>query len=398
MLKENVNMKIFKSIIALIVMIGLIFSTLFLNGCNKKSSEPTIKIGLIAELSGSIPLVGSSAREGAWLAQEEINKSGININGVNYKIELAIQDSRADANKAREVAERLVKDDKVLAIIGPMSSGNAIPAGLVAEKNKILLITPWSTNPQTTKDEQGNSLRYVFRACFTDDYQGYILSNFVRNRLNLNRVAVMYDMTTDLLREQANLFMKAFRASGGQIVANESYFSGNTDYTLQFNRIKDSKPELVFLPSYYVEVPEQLKQARLLGIDAIFVGNDSWSSDFILQNCGAYCNGVYFSDHYSAESFNPRSQEFVAKFQRKFNKKPNAISALTYDSFGMLFTALHNLTSLDRESLRNAFANIRNYRGVTGDISYRPNSGDPRKSAVILKIENGQFVWVADVE
>lgn len=391
-------MKTFKSIISIFVILGIVITSLLLSGCDNKSKEPTIKIGLIAEITGVMPLVGLSAKEGALLAQEEINKIGVNVNGVHYKVELVIQDSESNPQKSQEVAKKLIKNDRVLAIIGPMSSGNAIPAAKVAEANRILLIAPWSTNPQTTKDEQGNSLRYIFRTCFTDEYQGYILSNFVKNTLKFNSVAVMYDMTTDLLREQARLFVKTFRASGGEVVASESYFAGNTNYTVQLQRIKESKPELVFLPSYYVEAPEQMRQARMLGIDAIFVGNDSWSSDFVLKNCGSYCNGVYFSDHYSADSFNPRSQEFVIKFQRKFNKKPNAISALTYDSFGLLFTALHNLTSLDRESLRNAFANIRNYDGVTGEISYGENSRDPRKSAVILKIENGQFVWVADVK
>lgn len=374
-----------------------VVSLFLLYGC-QKSDENTIKVGLVAELSGVIPLVGSSAKDAAILARDEINVQGINIDGKIYKIDIVIQDSEANAGLAAKKVEKLLsREDHVLAIVGPLSSGNAIAAARVAEENKTPLLAPWSTDPKTTLDDQGNPKHYVFRTCFTDIYQGLVLGKFAHNNLKAKTAAILYDSTLDVMQGQAELFKKTFVKFGGKIVAEETYSTGNKDFSEQFNKIKMANPDIIFMPSYYSDVPLQVKQARSLGVKAVFLGSDSWASDSVLKECGKDCEGSYFADHYSADAKNAQVQKFVDAYKKRYGKMPDAVAALTYDAFELLFRALQTVDKLDRESLRNSLAKIKLYNGVTGKIRYSSHSGDPEKGAVIMQIKDGKFVWVDDI-
>jgi branched-chain amino acid transport system substrate-binding protein len=366
----------------------------------QKADQNVIKVGVIAELTGSIPAVGASCKNAALLAAKEINDAGgIELGGKKYKIELAIEDSAAKSDQAAAVAQKLITQQKVVAIVGPNSSGNAIPAAEIAETMKVSLITPWSTEPKTTINQKtGKPKQYVFRACFTDVFEGQALGKFASETLKKQKAAVLYDVGSDVLKSQAELFRSSFEAAGGKTVAFESYTSGDKDFSAQLTKIHNADPDIIFLPSYYTDVPLQVQQAYRLGIKVPFLGSDAWSTPELIKMCGKDCEGFYFMNHYSPETKNPMTKKFADAYKAMHGSVPDDIAALTYDSFGLLVQAIKTAGKADPQSIRDALAAIREYKGVTGEMQFQAGSGDPRKGAVIMQIKDGKFVWFADTQ
>jgi branched-chain amino acid transport system substrate-binding protein len=380
------------------LLLAALFSVAILTVACQKSGEPVIKVGVIAELTGSIPAVGASCKNAALLAVKEINDAGgIELGGKKYKIELAIEDSAARPDQAAAVAQKLITQQKVVAIVGPNSSGNAIPASEIAETMKVPLITPWSTEPKTTINQKtGKPKEYAFRACFTDVFEGQALGKFASETLKKQKAAVLYDVGSDVLKSQAELFRASFEAAGGKTVAFESYTSGDKDFSAQLTKIHDANPDIIFLPSYYTDVPMQVQQAYRLGIKVPFLGSDAWSTPELIKMCGKDCEGFYFMNHYSPETKNPMTKKFADAYKAMHGSVPDDIAALTYDSFGLLAQAIKAAGKADAKAIRDALAAIREYKGVTGEMQFQAGSGDPRKGAVIMQIKDGKFVWFAD--
>ncbi|MBI5675260.1 MAG: ABC transporter substrate-binding protein [Nitrospirae bacterium] len=373
-------------------------TTFAIAGC-KNSGDSTVRIGLIAELTGQIPAVGASCKNGALLAVKEINDAGgIELGGKKYKVELIIEDSASKPEQAASAAQKLITQNNVVAIVGPNSSGNALPASEIAETSKTVLITPWSTNPKTTLDARtGLPKKYVFRACFTDIFEGQVLGKFAGDNLKVTKAAVLYDVASEVLKSQSELFNKSFEENGGKVVAVETYSTGDKDFTAQLTKIKSTQPDIIFLPSYYTDVPLQVQQAHRLGITVPFLGSDAWSTEELIKMCGKDCEGFYFCNHYSASSTNPATRKFVEAYSAQYNGTPDDVAALTYDSIGLLKEAIVKAGKTDREAVREALSAIRDFSGVTGNMRFTQGSGDPAKSAVIMQIKDGKFVWVADV-
>ena len=257
-----------------------------------------------------------------------------------------------------------------------------------------MLITPWSTNPKTTLDANTNQpKKYVFRACFIDPFQGGVLARFALENLKAKTAAVLYDVASDYNKGIAEVFKERYEKLGGKIVAFETYTTNDKDFSAQLTKIKDTKPDVVFLPNYYSEVPLQVQQAKRLGLTAPFIGSDSWGSDELLKLGGSDLNGYYFSTHYSAENAAPVAKKFIEDYEKTYGAKPDDVAALTYDAFGLLFGAIKTAGKADREAIRNALSVLPSYKGVTGDMKFQAESRDPVKSAVILQIKDGKFTY-----
>ncbi|MEO5358232.1 MAG: ABC transporter substrate-binding protein [Nitrospirae bacterium YQR-1] len=375
-----------------------------LTGCsNKESSVKTendvIKIGVIAELTGEIPAVGASCKNASEMAVKAVNDSGgIDVGGRKMKIKLQIEDNAGRAEQAASAAQKLITQEKVVAIIGPNSSAGAIPASEITETSKIPMITPWSTNPKTTLDTRlGKPKRYAFRACYMDSFQGQVLAHFAQNNIKAKKAAILFDSSSEVLKGQAEVFKSTFEKNGGSISAYESYTQGDRNFSAQLTNIKNSAPDIVFLPSYYSDVPLQVQQAHRLGMTTPFLGSDAWASSDLLKLCGKDCEGFFFSSHYSASSKSPDTEKFVKAYETIYKNTPDDVAALTYDSLGILFQAVKTAGKAEPEAIRNAISQIRDYHGVTGNISFTQDSGDPVKGVVILEIKNGAFNWYADV-
>jgi branched-chain amino acid transport system substrate-binding protein len=372
--------------------------TLLLMSCGGANDSDTIKIGLIAELTGDVPAVGASCKNAAEMAVKEINDAGgLDLMGKKYKVNLYIEDNAGKADQSASAAQKLIAQQNVLAIVGPNASRYAIPATEIAESAKVALITPWSTTPKTTLDSKtGASKKYAFRACFTDPFQGRVVAKFVLDNLKLKKAAVLYDVASEYNKGIAEVFKETFEKSGGQIVAFETYTTNDKDFSAQLTKIKKAEPSVIFLPNYYSEVPLQIQQAKRLGISVPFVGSDSWGSSELLKLCGTDCENYYFSTHYAADNATPTAKKFIENYKKAYGNIPDDVAALTFDSFGLLSQAIKNGNKPDRQFVRDSLARIPNYQGVTGNMQFREGSGDPIKSAVMLQIKNGKFVWFAN--
>ena len=381
-----------------LILIAFGMITAMLAGCAGAGGGDTIKVGVVAELTGDIPAVGASCKNAAELAVKEINDAGgLEVGGKKYKIELFIEDNAGKADQSASATQKLITQQNVVAIIGPNASRYAIPASEVAESSKVVLISPWSTNPKTTLDATTDQpKKYVFRAAFIDPFQGRVVAKFAMDNLGAKRAAVLYDVASDYNKGIAEFFKQTFEASGGQVVAFETYTTNDKDFSAQLTKIKDTNPDVIFLPNYYSEVPLQIQQAHRLGITTPFLGSDSWGSAELIKLCGNECEGYYFSTHYAPDAATPVATKFIETYKATYGVVPDDVAALTYDSFGLLWQALQAAGKVDRQAIRDALAQIPRYEGVTGNMTFQEGSGDPIKSAVILQVKGDSFVWYAN--
>jgi branched-chain amino acid transport system substrate-binding protein len=374
---------------------------LFLSGlvsCTSPSLTPTlesttipisteIKIGVIAPSSGSIAYAGQSTVEAAEMAVAEINENGgLKVGKHSYTVTLVIKDNKDDTNESVGIMQEFVHNEEIMAVVGPQASRNAIPASKWAEEGKLPMISPWSTDPDTTFGK-----KYVFRAAFVDSFQGKVMAQFAFDDLDIDtkKAAILFDKDSDYNRGIATVFNDEFEKAGGEVVAFESYRKGDQEFERQLKNIKDSKAEILFLPNYKNEIPLQVKQVRDMKIKIAIIGSDSWAG--IEASDLTDLEGAYYSGHYAPDIPNEITEKFVEKYRQLYDDRiPDDVAALTYDAFGLLFEAIESQDEVNREAIREGLAGIRNYQGVTGTIGYEDGTGDPVKSVVILKVEDGK--------
>lgn len=345
-------------------------------------------IGVIAPLTGDIPRVGQSTVEAAEMATDERNAAcGLQINGENYEVIIVVEDNESKAESSVAAATKLIVDDEVIAIIGPQSSKQAVPTGQVANDRETPMISPWSTNPDTTFDRP-----WVFRAAFLDPFQGPVVAGFAASEFGATNVAVLYDIASDYPKGLAENFRDAAEELGMEVVAFESFTTGDTDFSSQLTNIIAQSPDVIFTPQYYNEVPLIVQQARALGFEGPILGSDSWGTPDLLALCGDACEDLFFSTHYAPDIATDVAQTFINAYEELYGAKPDDVAALTYDSFQLLFRAVEDAQSLERAAIRDGLANIDLYEGVTGAMSF-DEQGDPTKCAVIIQIHEGAFTY-----
>ena len=345
-------------------------------------SSGDIPVGVYGALTGDQAAFGTSTVNGVRIAADEINAAG----GVlGRKIRLVVEDDQGRAEEAASVVTKLITSDRVEALIGENSSNQSLAAAPIAQANGVPMISPSSTNPAVT--EKGD---YIFRVCFTDPYQGKALATFARSNLKLNNAAILVDRKNDYSVGLAGVFRKDFEASGGRIVAEQSYSGGDTEFRPQLTAIKAASPQVVFIPGFYTEVGQIAIQARDLGLNAPLVGGDGWDSPVVIQIGGKAIEGSYFSDHYFVGDTRPVVQKFVAEYERRHGKKPEATAALGYDALHIWANAARRAGSLDKKLIRDQIATTKDYDGVSGKTTMGPDR-NPQKPVAMIKIENGQM-------
>jgi len=322
------------------------------------------------------------------MALEEINAKGGEL---GRPLDLLSEDDRSVTEEARTAAQKLLQRDHVVALLGEIASSRSLAAAPEAQRARVPMISPGSTNPKVT--EVGD---YIFRACFIDPFQGTVMARFAREQLSVQRVAILFDFKQDYSVGLADYFRDTFRKLGGEIVADERYTSGDIEFRAQLTTIRATRPEAIFVPGYYTELGLIAKQARELGIDVPLLGGDGWDSEKTLEIGGKAVEGYYFSTHYAADSDSPKVRDFVTRYQQKYTETPDAMAALGYDTAGILADALGRAGSTDGAKLRDAIASTRDYDGVTGKISIDP-ARNAHKDAVVLKIEGGKFRFFRSV-
>ncbi len=378
---------------------ALVLNSILLTSC--QPSKPSVKIGINAELTGEMPAVGTSCKQAAELFIEQINKSGgIAVGGTKLPVQLSVVDNSCKADQSAAAAQRLISQEGVLAMVGPDASSCAIPASEISESLGCLMISPWSTNPKTTTDSTtGKPKKNVFRACFTDRFESPVLAAFATKNLHAKTAAVLYDVSSEAPTSQSTLFKEAFEKAGGKVVSMETYSTGDRDFSAQLTKIRESSPDIIYLPAPYNDTPLIAAQARQLGIKAPFLGSDAWSSpDIIKLDTGKNLEGSYFCNHYSTEAATPKAKQFIADYTARFGNAPDDVAALTFDAMTLAANSIAKAGKVDRSAVRDVMASTRDFDGVTGHFIYPEGTRDPVKSAVIMQIKDGGFHWVSTVE
>ncbi len=377
----------FKTLILATLLLGSIFScTKFFSGGGGGASE--IIIGEYGSLTGGEATFGLSTNKGVRLALDEVNEKG-GIKG--KKIKLITYDDQGKTEEAASTVTRLITKDKAVAILGEVASSRSKAAAPIAQSNKIPMISPSSTNPDVTK--VGN---FIFRVCFIDPFQGLVMAKFASEHLKVKKAAILRDVKSDYSVGLADVFVTEFKKMGGEIVADLSYQGQqDIDFKAQLTEIRGKDPEIIFIPGYYTEVGMIAQQARQLGIKAALLGGDGWDSPKLHEIGKEAINGAYFSNHYTTESTDPATVEFIKKYKAKYNETPDGLSALGYDAARILSEAISR-SDLTSVSIRDEIAKTKEFVGATGKITINENR-DAVKSAVVVRVEGPDRKYVTTV-
>ncbi|MUM77843.1 ABC transporter substrate-binding protein [Pseudodesulfovibrio sp. F-1] len=377
----------------------LVCSAFLLAGCGEDKVQ-TIKIGFNLPLTGDIPEVGEGSKNAAEMYLKDINDAGgLEVGGIKYPLQFVYMDNESKAESATNVALKLIDQEKVVAIIGPNSSKQAVPAGGTCNDNRVPMISPWSTNPSTTLDRP-----WVFRAAFLDPFQGPVVADFAAKKFNAKTAAVLFDVSNDYSKGLAEIFKSSWEAKGlGPVVAFESHGTKDQDFSAQLTKIVAANPDFLFVPNNYNQVALIVNQARDLGYMGPFMGSDAWGTPDLVKLCGAQCYGNYFSTHYAAAGAQGATKVFIDRYQELYGSTPADYAALTWDSIGMMVEAIKNAGQVYadpvqmRTAIRDGLAAIKSFDGITGSSKFDAQ-GDPIKCAVVVKIsDDGEFVFEESV-
>ncbi len=358
-------------------------------GDDSKGGGDTILVGEFGSFTGSEATFGQSTHNGLMLAVKEINAAG-GVKG--KKIEVKWLDDAGKTQEAGLAVTRLITENHVVAIIGEVASSLSLAGGRVAQQKGIPMISPSSTNPDVT--DLGDM---IFRVCFIDPFQGYVGAKFARENLKAQKAAILYDQAQAYSQGLRVEFKKSFIKLGGEIVTEQAYSGGDSDFSAQLTTIRDTKPDVIYLPGYYTDVGNTVLQARKLGLPQPFLGGDGWDSAQLAKIAGSAIEGSYYSNHYSHEETRPAVQNFVKKYKEDFGAVPDGLAALGYDAMVILADAMKRAPSLGGKDLAKAISETKDFSAVTGIITIDEHR-NPRKPAVVVMMKGGQPTYVTTIE
>ena len=375
-------------------------------GC-ASSSEEKLVIGEYGSLTGTDATFGESTRDGVAVAYDDlVAEKGGKIGGLAVA-EIRPEDDQGKSEEAATAVQKIVNQDQAVCVIGEVASSRSMAAAPICQQAGVPMISPSSTNPEVTK--KGD---YIFRVCFLDDFQGWVMAKFTAENLALKRVAILWDVKSDYSKGLKEYYTSAFTGMGGTVIGDQSYSSGDTDFRSQLTALKAKNPQAIFVPGYYTEAGLIARQARELGLKVPLLGGDGWESSKLIEIGGEAMNGCYYSNHWAFDAPDTNLQKFLAKFRKKFNNAdPDAIAGLAYDAARVLFQAMDRLATEDpttfaglsskhagteqrkaaTKALRDRIADTKDFPGVTGVITIDANR-NASKPAVVIEIKDGKKI------
>ncbi|MEN6364013.1 MAG: ABC transporter substrate-binding protein [Rectinema sp.] len=342
-----------------------------------------IKIGAVSPLTGEAATFGLSTKNGMELAVEEWNAAG---GLLGKQIKLIVEDDKGDPAEGAAVFSKLIEQDKVVAIVGGITSRVALAGAPIAQAAKVPMMTPTATNEKVTQIGD-----YIYRSCFIDPFQGTVAARFAFDDLGVRNAAVIFDLGNDYAKGLSETFSASLQSLGGQIVASEGYASGVTDFRAQLTKIVQSKPDCLYIPAYYNDVGLIAKQVRELGYTGPLVGSDGWDSSELVKIAGDSVDGGYFTNHYSKDDTRPEVQAIVQKYTAKFGAAPDALAVLAYDGMNIMLDAIKRAGKTNNEAIRDALK-ATDLAAVGGQITF-DEFRNPVKSVVIIEMKGGEQVY-----
>ena len=321
---------------------------------------------------------GTTVQRGIEIGLEEINRSGLK----GRRLRLFVEDNRGNPEEAQTAVSRLITRDRVMAVLGDPSSSGSLAGAPVCQQHRIPMITPTATNIKVT--QAGN---FIFRVCWIDPFQAQIMGRFAVDELKARRVAVFFDVGSDYSTGISDIFTSTTENLGAQVVARQSFTSGDTNFSAQLTNIINANPDVLFLPTYYNETGLIVRQLRALGSEITVLGSDGWDAPELMEIGGEALNGSYFCTHFLPSDPDPVVQQFVQAFKRRHPGNPSMGEALGYDAIRLLADAMMRSSFDSPEKVRDALAATKDFPGVTGRITMDENR-NARKQAMVVKIEN----------
>ena len=372
--------------------LGLV-SAAILAGCSAggASNGNTVKLGGNFELTGNVAAYGSAMDNAVKLAVEQKGKL------LDKELKYVSYDNKSEKTEVASVAKKLVSE-KVVGVVGPATTGDAQVSIPIMEQAKIPAVFPATTGDGITLKDAKNPesvYDYIFRVCFSDNYQGVVGAGFVSQKFPNAKVAILQDSASDYSKGLSEAFEKTYTDAkiGGQIVAKETYQSKDTDFQAVLTSLKSKTFDVLYIPGYYEEVGLIIKQARELGITQPIVGGDGLSSEKLVELAGSKANltNVFYTAHFSAKSTDADVQAFIKAYKEKYNTTPDSFSALAYDAAQLLMKAIEKAGSTDAQAIKKALAESADFDGVTGTFTMGKDH-TPLKSAVVIEFQNGEEV------
>jgi branched-chain amino acid transport system substrate-binding protein len=342
----------------------------------------TIDIAAIYALTGAAAEGNALTLQGVRYAVNEINEKG-GILGKN--IRLLVFDNQSTPI-ASTIAAKQATEANVVAIVGPDWSSHSIAVAKVAQNSGIPMISSLSTNPEVTKIGD-----YIFRICFTDDFQGQVISKFARQDLNAKTAVIFVDVTSDYSLKLSEIFRKHFEKLGGRVVLELEYKLRQQIFGEEVKKAAKAGADVIFIPGHD-ESGLIAKQIQDAGVSSILLGGDGWSTPSFFRKGGAELRQGYYSTHWSVYLNTDRSRSFVKKYAIH-SERPDDNITLGYDAMMLMADAIARSGSTNRKKIRDAIANTRSFKGVTGTINFNDH-GDPIKSAVFMEIKNGKLRYL----
>jgi branched-chain amino acid transport system substrate-binding protein len=368
------------------IQIALLLALVVFQNLTAVGQEP-INVGVFLPMTGSVAAFGQME----WLGIQTAHNMTDKVLG--RKIKLVLEDSKSDPTEAADAVERLIKEHKVVGIIGGATSADALAGGSIAEKYGIPMISPSATNLLVTRDK-----KYVFRACFDDSFQSQAAARQARIGMGAGTAAVIVDIAqADYSVGLGNLFLKAFGEMGGKVLITAYIQTGDRDFRSQLSEVNAANPDIIYAPNYYTEDALLAKQIKELGIKAPILMADGAHVPELIKDGGKAVEGVYLTSHFSMEAVSTNlGQRFVAKFKKKYERDADGFGALGADAYFILTGAIGRAKSTEGSEIRAALTAMKNYKGVTGAIKIEED-GKTVKSLVVTKVKDGKFNYVTTV-
>jgi branched-chain amino acid transport system substrate-binding protein len=360
----------------------------------EKVEDGEIRIGEFGSLTGSEATFGQDTKAGIDLAIKEANDGGgVTVaGGPKRKLRVIVYDDQGKTEEVTAVVTKLIQQDKVHVLLGEVASTLSLTGAPLAQKYKIPMVTPSSTNPKVT--EVGD---FIFRVCFIDPFQGTVMAKFAKNTLEAKTAGVFIDNGSDYAVGLAKYFSETFKKLGGEIVSEQAYQKTDMDFKAQLTGFREKNPDVLFVPGYYTQVGQIALQAKDLGLNSILLGGDGWDSPKLAEIGGQAIEGAYFSNHYHPKETRPEVGRFVEAYKKAYSVVPNGLSALGYDAARLVIDAMGRARSLKGEDLRDAIKASKDFPGVTGKITINKER-NADKSAVVLEVRKDGFEYKEKID
>lgn len=359
-------------------------------GEEKAADQNVVKVGVFLPLTGDNAAGGELELRGIKLANQ------LHPEVLGKKVELVVADNKSDKAEAASVAARLIEKDKVSVLVGSYGSSLSMAAGNIVKENKVSAVGTSCTNPQVTANND-----YYFRACFIDPFQGKVMAEYAHQN-GFKKVAIVQEVSNDYSVGLAKFFREEFvKLTGDEnsIVDVANYQTGDKDFTAILTNIKALNPDAVFAPGNFTESALLVKQARQLGIDAQFMGGDTWETQEFIDVGGKDVEGVALSTAFDREKASTEeAKKFLDAYTKEYNGEPSALTAMAYDAYLIAVSGIEKAgTATDTVKIRDAIAATKDLECVTGMTTLDEN-GDPIKGVVIKTVKDGKFTFKDYVE